>query len=392
MKMYRHPAQTMNFDTLWDGLQKAKEKGFVGEKVSGDGLHIFCYTRDCSYKYAWDKFTILARGLILDSENKKVIATPFPKFFNVGEVSGLDNDYDAIPHEPFDIWEKMDGSLIIIFWYKDSWRTATKFSFMSAQSLWAKDFLQEKCRREYLIKTHTYMCEAVYPQNRIVINYPKSDLYMLGAYRSDGTEYHNLELMRVSSNVGMPMPKRYPSQNVKALQELAKSLPADHEGFVLRYISGKRFKIKGDEYKRLHALISKITPLAVWNAMKDDEDMVELKKQLPEEFWGDFDSITRILTAQLLVKIQQIDKFHRVTDEMTDKGLGLWLSKGYSQFNQLIVMPVMQKLIWQYRKNKKELLKGKTRETLFKFIRPTSNRLEGYTPSYFMRRFVEEAA
>ena len=34
----KHPARTMVFDDLWDGLQKAKAEKLVSENVGADGL------------------------------------------------------------------------------------------------------------------------------------------------------------------------------------------------------------------------------------------------------------------------------------------------------------------------------------------------------------------
>ena len=62
---------------------------------------------------------MLARGVILDPEAKRVVASPFPKFFNVGEKA------DSIPNLPFETFEKLDGSLIILFYHKGEWRTSS---------------------------------------------------------------------------------------------------------------------------------------------------------------------------------------------------------------------------------------------------------------------------
>ena len=99
---------------------------------SAAGLQLFIYTPRCVYDDGWDEFTVMARGLIclilapgsswaitgrdalLSLEEKidtssaagelvfqavgKVVATPFPKFFNVGERRG---DVPDLPFEAF---------------------------------------------------------------------------------------------------------------------------------------------------------------------------------------------------------------------------------------------------------------------------------------------------
>jgi RNA ligase len=104
-----HPARVMAFDDLWNGLQAAKAEKLVTENVGHDGLRLFSYSDSCVYDKGWNDITMLARGVILDPGAKRVVATPFPKFFNVGERM------DSIPDLPFETFEKLDGSLIILF-------------------------------------------------------------------------------------------------------------------------------------------------------------------------------------------------------------------------------------------------------------------------------------
>ena len=117
-----HPARKFTFDELWAGLKSAKAAGDVNEHIGGDGLSLFCYSKSCVYERHWDEMTMLARGIILDPAEKRVVATPFPKFFNAGERA------DSIPDLPFEVFEKMDGSLIILFHHKGEWRCGTKGS------------------------------------------------------------------------------------------------------------------------------------------------------------------------------------------------------------------------------------------------------------------------
>lgn len=81
-----HPARLYGFDQLIDGLKEAHAKKMVLESSNRDGLLLYVYSSKCVYDQLWDDFTLLARGLILDPQVRKVVATPFPKFFNLGEA------------------------------------------------------------------------------------------------------------------------------------------------------------------------------------------------------------------------------------------------------------------------------------------------------------------
>jgi RNA ligase len=127
------PAHQMPFATRLAGLERAQGLGFVHRRVNcATGLQLFIYTPRCVYDDGWDEFSVMARGLVLDEASGKVVATPFPKFFNVGERRG------DVPDLPFEAFEKLDGSLIIAFHHAGSWRAATKGAFDSEQAVWAQ--------------------------------------------------------------------------------------------------------------------------------------------------------------------------------------------------------------------------------------------------------------
>ena len=89
------------------------ERGLIIKQVHPTlPLSIYNYSRSCQYGGQWDDITLNCRGLVLDNEGN-VIAKPFPKFFNYEE-----HTTEEIPNELFDVYEKMDGSLGICFYYE----------------------------------------------------------------------------------------------------------------------------------------------------------------------------------------------------------------------------------------------------------------------------------
>lgn len=125
-------------------------------------------TADCDYAATptvrvydrnWTPFSLVARGLVLDMNIERVAATRFPKFFNLGERGD-----ETIPDLPFETFEKVDRSLIIIFWHAGEWRTATKGSLRSDQAVWARQTLAA-ADLSHLERGTTYLAEAVYPEN-----------------------------------------------------------------------------------------------------------------------------------------------------------------------------------------------------------------------------------
>jgi RNA ligase len=117
-------------------------------------LLIWNYTVKCQYERAWDEVTMQARGLIT-LPNGEIIAKPFKKFLNLDEHQG------DLPLEPFEVYEKYDGSLGIVFFYDGTWQIATRGSFESEQAKEGKKIL-DTLDTSVLDKEYTYLFEIIY--------------------------------------------------------------------------------------------------------------------------------------------------------------------------------------------------------------------------------------
>jgi len=371
-----HPARSMDFADLYLGLASGVVEGTINKTDGPDGLQLFTYSQECVYGKKWDTFSLMARGLIVHRESQQVVATPFPKFFNVGEREG------SLPNLPFETFEKLDGSLIILFHFNGQWRAATKGSFVSEQAEWAAKWIRNHDLSP-LDTEATYLCEAIYPENRIVVSYDYSGLTLLAGYRGDGMELSFDAISSLGTAMGWRVAKRHSFNAVSELLSLAKTLPASQEGFVLRFDDGLRVKVKGDEYCRIHRLVSRVTPLAVWELLSAGDDPEEMRKQLPEEFWGDFDAIHGILIGQAERLAKSIAAEADAVAGLPDRDVGMRLDS--------FTEPV-RRFIFPYRKNGGSLFTGKPRTMLFREVRPTGNRLEGYRPSSAVTRVLDEAA
>ena len=93
-----------------DALSAEIEAGYVkANRHPKFPLTIYTYTRDCQHEGRWNAITTVCRGLIADDAGN-IIARPFGKFFNYGE-HGVRDYAPPLPIEPFEVYEKLDGSL-----------------------------------------------------------------------------------------------------------------------------------------------------------------------------------------------------------------------------------------------------------------------------------------
>ena len=73
-------------ETVEEAVSYLRNNRFVQEKELGDNISSFNFTREAFYKGNWNKQTVLARGLFIDTKNNKIIARSYEKFFKINEV------------------------------------------------------------------------------------------------------------------------------------------------------------------------------------------------------------------------------------------------------------------------------------------------------------------
>ncbi|MGW1773953.1 RNA ligase [Streptomyces sp. NPDC002104] len=255
-------------------LTEAIDAGHVARKAHPElPLSLYSYTRTAQYEQVWNQVTTRCRGLVADDVTGEVVALPLPKFFNVGEHEAGRPYAPALPDdEPFEVYDKVDGSLGVLFHYAGTWRAASRGSFTSTQAVWAQRRLDAR-DTSALVPGTTYLAEIVYPQNRIVVDYgDRRDLVLLAAYGADGAEVPLAEAAGHWQGIGsvvkvwpaMPLGELLALTGSSTLPGGAPATGTDAEGFVLRFASGVRAKAKIAEYVRLHKLLTGVTERDIW--------------------------------------------------------------------------------------------------------------------------------
>lgn len=277
-------------------------------------FYIYNYTPKTQYDRVWNELTLACRGLILD-ENYNIVARPFGKFFNLGEMEN-----QVIPNEPFEVFEKLDGSLGILYWHEDKPFIASRGSFSSEQALVATNMLHTQYAHviPQLDSTKTYLFEIIYPENRIVVDYGAERKLVLLAVIDNQTgidiietqylRMENVETQDVRSAdaaslraSGFDIVKRYDGLN--DLQLLKTLEEENKEGFVVRFQSGYRLKVKFEEYQRIHRIVTGVSNVSIWEYLKTGQDLAPILEKVPDEFY-DWVKETH---AQLLAQFAEIE-------------------------------------------------------------------------------------
>jgi T4 RnlA family RNA ligase len=288
-------------------------------------LYIYNYSQKTQYERVWNDWTLACRGLIMDKDYN-IVARPFQKFFNLEELNLTPSPspakrgvFDEIftplsageglgvrfsPNESFEVYEKMDGSLGVLYWIDNQCFIATRGSFVSEQAQVATEILHSQYAEviPLLDKSKTYLFEIIYPENRIVLDYGNERKLVLLAIIDTQTGIEVETFHETPSHKHFfPIVKRYDGLNdLSKLKELEEE---NKEGFVVKFKDGHRLKVKFDEYQRLHRIVTQISNQDIWEFLKDDKDFAPLLDRVPDEFY-DWVKDTK---AQLLGKYSEIE-------------------------------------------------------------------------------------
>ena len=255
-------------------LNQYQSQGLLYQQVHPTlPLSIWNYSEKVQYDSLWDDITLSCRGLVTDDKGN-VVARPFRKFFNIEEGKHT-------PTEQFQVFEKMDGSLGILFFYGNEWVFASRGSFTSDQALKFKEIFTKKYKTSHLYTPNTYLFEIIYPENRIVVDYGNiEDVVMLGEINTESGD--ELDLNHYTNSI-FNVVKEY--NGIKDYSSLKSLVDNNAEGFVVRFSNGDRMKIKGEEYLRLHRIMTNLSTTSVWEILSTNGKIDEFIKDVPDEFF-----------------------------------------------------------------------------------------------------------
>lgn len=166
--------------------------------------------------------------------------------------------------------EKIDGSLIKVYYWGGLWRISTRgtafaesevngfgitFRDLVLKALGMKNFeeFQRFCHTARLDSDYTYIFEITAPENRVVKKYGDYTLWFLAARNKGGNYGEDLQREKATL-LGAKIPQTFSFDTVDSILEAAKKLDNLDEGYVL-YQGGKPIlKIKSPLYVVAHRI------------------------------------------------------------------------------------------------------------------------------------------
>lgn len=294
------------------------------------------------------------RGLVLEDKSWKLVAKPFHRFFNAGEVQ---EEYSQFDWENCTAWSKEDGSLIIVYKYDGKWHINTSGSFgLGLQDVFGgtwrelflktapKDFLE---KLENTDENVTLIFELCTPYNKIVKLYKQPEIYLLaGMYHNSVAAYeiepHTID--EVATHMGIKRPQRWNFTSEDEVRDfLLKQEENDptFEGVVL-HDGSLRFKWKTSTYVSLHKL-------------KDNGNILLPKNLVPLVLAGEVDE-KKIYLPEISSALDEVAK---IVDDLWITLSEMWINNHHLENQKDFALAIkshpLSSLLFMNRKEKGDL-------------------------------------
>lgn len=264
-----------NISSVGMFIQELRGNKFIQEKMLGDGISSFNFTRNAFDKGIWNNITTQARGLFIDPEKEKIQARSYNKFFNKNEREETRFGY-LVQNLKFPVYfyKKYNGFLGILS-MKDG------ELYFCSKSTNAGDYVEyfknifyriytseqiEAIKDRFTKEDITMVFEVIDPINDPhIIKYEKQDLILLDMV------YNKIEFQKVKYEHLVAFGKRnnikvkelaYTVNNIQEFMALNGEVEATDyqyngeyiEGFVVEDAEGFMFKYKLEYYNTWKSL------------------------------------------------------------------------------------------------------------------------------------------
>ncbi len=346
----------------------------------------FCYNQETVFDKKWDEITRAARGIIFDRDTGELLARPWNKFFNLGEMpetrlENIINLQQPLFENPFFVSKKLDGSLGIMYYDKcvNNFAIATKGSFVSEQAQFATEWARHHMNLSNIDFSFTYLFEIIYPANKIVVDYQdKAGLVLLGMVNKvTGQEVSPSLLQESAAAINVECVEQVEFDSISAIVANCETLVGE-EGFVITFlgiqcqdkVQDLKIKIKGEWYKKMHALVSSLTPLGMWRAWEVGGIPRDYLMVIPEEFKDASLSLANVINE---LHSDEASRVENIYEKITTELGGNPDIKSFAIKCQQEHKSDMSILIGIYKQQN-----DKVWDMIHKKVRPTGNALPDY--------------
>ncbi len=220
------------------------------------------------------------RSLVVDFAREEIVLCPFRKFFNIGEIpeTSMERVIASINKaQTVEISNKLDGSMQQARFYHGQIIYTGSSAMNPSESQQLADgmaIFNSSAAHQSLVKDNpdcTFIFEYTSPSNLIVVKYTEDKLSLIGVRDvNTGRQFSYREMVALADKYGIP----HTEVESRSFDEVAKSTKdyaaEEKEGWVL-YVDGALYKMKCDDYRQVHRVLSFVSaPKVLIKAIADD--------------------------------------------------------------------------------------------------------------------------
>lgn len=212
------------------------------------------------------------RGLILELDTWNVVCKPIGAFFEPSE-SGYKAVEDQFDWHSAKAMHKIDGAMVCMYYYKGQWRCSTRFSADgssivrspngSGRTVTWRQLVEESLMNngtnwsEFTSKLNpnvSYVFELVTPDNRVIVLYPASHLYLVAAVDISTLNEIDIFNMKFHGEIAPYTKIRSLAQVYSLIEEQPDAYR--NEGYVVIDKNFNRLKIRNPKYSEAMRIYS----------------------------------------------------------------------------------------------------------------------------------------
>lgn len=261
--------QSLEMSVL-ETVEAMRENRFIIEKQFGN-ISSFNFSKEAFFDGVWNKQTIVARGLYINTRTMNVVARGFNKFFNINERP--ETKLEMLQYSlqfPVTCYVKENGYLGLV-----SYNEETDDLFITSKSTpegdfstWLREAVYNKMTPEAIAKMKemakndkvTFVFENVdMKHDPHIIEYPKSELYLLAIIKNDikFAQYDYDQVVNIGNELGLKVKvKAYTINSYSEFFDWYNEVTAEGyeydgriiEGFVIEDANGFMVKVKLNYY------------------------------------------------------------------------------------------------------------------------------------------------
>ena len=286
----------------------------------------------------YDGFYLECRSVVIDLKNEEIALCPFKKFRNLNEcaenmIENIKKEINTAKH--IEISNKLDGSMQSARFYKGKVLMAGSQAINPERSWRLADgykMLTENENYINLLKAfsdYTIIFEYISLDDAHVVKYKREQegLYLIGIRNNyDGSQFDYNSLSYIAELYNVKCTEVYDKSFDEVLEECKVIKSDDREGFVMN-IDGRLIKIKGDDYVKIHKILSKISSINLIIHAIADDTLDDLNAKIPAAYKNRVKVIEKICNSYINKQKQAVMEYYNKAPKTDKKTFMIYVSK-----------------------------------------------------------------